>query len=61
MTCPPRSNRGRHRRRTLPTTAGARTATLKAAGDLHGEDGTQYGAVAAAWSAVNMGPTVNAG
>ncbi|MCT7354126.1 M4 family metallopeptidase [Streptomyces sp. 15-116A] len=34
--------------------AGARTATLKAAGDLYGEDGTEYKAVAAAWSAVGV-------
>ncbi|MFI9818931.1 M4 family metallopeptidase [Streptomyces sp. NPDC052013] len=35
--------------------AGARTATLKAAGDLYGEGGTEYKAVAAAWSAVGVG------
>ncbi|MFE9770715.1 M4 family metallopeptidase [Streptomyces sp. NPDC005931] len=35
--------------------AGARTATLKAAGDLYGVGGTEYAAVAAAWSAVNVG------
>jgi Zn-dependent metalloprotease len=35
--------------------AGARTATLNAARDLHGSGSTQYNAVAAAWSAVNVG------
>ncbi|MEU5519641.1 M4 family metallopeptidase [Streptomyces sp. NPDC052079] len=35
--------------------AGARTATLKAAADLYGEGGTEYAAVAAAWSAVGVG------
>jgi Zn-dependent metalloprotease len=34
--------------------AGARTATLKAATDLYGAGSTQYNAVAAAWSAVNV-------
>ena len=34
--------------------AGARTATLKAAGDLYGTTGTEYAAVAAAWAAVNV-------
>ncbi|MFI9330367.1 M4 family metallopeptidase [Kitasatospora sp. NPDC052868] len=34
------------------TYAGARTATLKAATDLYGAGGTEYAAVAAAWSAV---------
>ena len=34
--------------------AGARVATLKAAADLHGSASTQYKAVAAAWSAVNV-------
>ncbi|MFE2726549.1 M4 family metallopeptidase [Kitasatospora sp. NPDC059327] len=32
----------------------ARTATLKAAGDLYGTTSTQYAAVAAAWSGVNV-------
>lgn len=35
--------------------AGARTATLKAAGDLYGEGGPEHKAVAAAWSAVGVG------
>ncbi|MEV7995472.1 M4 family metallopeptidase [Streptomyces sp. NPDC086077] len=35
--------------------AGARTATLKAAGDLYGADSAEYAAVGAAWSAVNVG------
>ncbi|GAA3497957.1 M4 family metallopeptidase [Streptomyces prasinosporus] len=35
--------------------AGARTATLRAAGDLYGEGGAEQAAVAAAWSAVNVG------
>jgi len=34
--------------------AGARTATLKAAKDLYGAGSTEYNAVAAAWSAVNV-------
>lgn len=34
--------------------AGARTATLNAARDLYGAGSTQYNAVAAAWSAVNV-------
>ncbi|WP_155055610.1 M4 family metallopeptidase [Streptomyces blattellae] len=34
--------------------AGARTATLSAATDLYGSDSTEYRAVAAAWSAVNV-------
>ncbi|SPF04992.1 M4 family metallopeptidase [Streptomyces sp. MA5143a] len=34
--------------------AGARTATLNAARDLYGAAGTEYEAVAAAWSAVNV-------
>ena len=34
--------------------AGARVATLKAAADLYGAGSAQYGAVAAAWSAVNV-------
>lgn len=34
--------------------AGARTATLNAARDLYGADSTEYGTVAAAWSAVNV-------
>ncbi|GLX48588.1 hypothetical protein Shyhy01_15380 [Streptomyces hygroscopicus subsp. hygroscopicus] len=34
--------------------AGARTATLDAAKDLYGAGGTEYDAVAAAWSAVNV-------
>ncbi|MFK4148264.1 M4 family metallopeptidase [Streptomyces sp. NPDC004065] len=34
--------------------AGARTATLNAAKDLYGADSTEYNAVAAAWSAVNV-------
>ncbi|MFF7839643.1 M4 family metallopeptidase [Streptomyces ossamyceticus] len=34
--------------------AGARTATLNAARDLYGAAGTEYNAVAAAWSAVNV-------
>ncbi|WLW55159.1 M4 family metallopeptidase [Streptomyces sp. SX92] len=34
--------------------AGARTATLSAAKDLYGAGSTEYGAVAAAWSAVNV-------
>jgi Zn-dependent metalloprotease len=34
--------------------AGARTATLQAAADLYGSGGPEYGAVAAAWSAVNV-------
>ena len=33
---------------------GARTATLNAARDLYGAGSTQYNAVAAAWSAVNV-------
>ncbi|AKN69725.1 peptidase [Streptomyces sp. PBH53] len=33
---------------------GARTATLNAARDLYGAGSTEYGAVAAAWSAVNV-------
>ncbi|GHA08333.1 MULTISPECIES: M4 family metallopeptidase [Streptomyces] len=35
--------------------AGARTATLNAAKDLYGAGSTEYNAVAAAWSAVNVG------
>lgn len=35
--------------------AGARTATLRAAEDLYGADSTEYAAVGAAWSAVNVG------
>ncbi|WP_031477092.1 M4 family metallopeptidase [Streptomyces bicolor] len=35
--------------------AGARTATLNAARDLYGAGSAEYGAVAAAWSAVNVG------
>ncbi len=35
--------------------AGARTATLNAAGALYGASSTQYAAVAAAWSAVSVG------
>ncbi|MFI8945413.1 M4 family metallopeptidase [Streptomyces sp. NPDC053750] len=35
--------------------AGARTATLSAAQDLYGADSTEYAAVGAAWSAVNVG------
>ncbi|MFD4256196.1 M4 family metallopeptidase [Streptomyces sp. NPDC058534] len=35
--------------------AGARTATLSAAGDLYGDDSAEYAAVGAAWSAVNVG------
>ncbi|MFE2262901.1 M4 family metallopeptidase [Streptomyces griseosporeus] len=35
--------------------AGARTATLNAAKDLYGTGSTEYNAVAAAWSAVNVG------
>ncbi|MEU9641408.1 M4 family metallopeptidase [Streptomyces sp. NPDC048188] len=35
--------------------AGARTATLEAAGDLYGTDSAEYAAVGAAWSAVNVG------
>ncbi|WP_216589594.1 M4 family metallopeptidase [Streptomyces brasiliscabiei] len=35
--------------------AGARTATLNAARDLYGAGSTEYGAVAAAWSAVSVG------
>lgn len=34
--------------------AAARTATLQAASDLYGANSTQYNAVAAAWSAVNV-------
>ncbi|WP_416969444.1 M4 family metallopeptidase [Streptomyces sp. 4F14] len=34
--------------------AGARTATLNAARDLYGTGSTEYGTVAAAWSAVNV-------
>ncbi|MFD4968654.1 M4 family metallopeptidase [Streptomyces sp. NPDC058424] len=34
--------------------AGARTATLNAAKDLYGASGTEYNAVAAAWSATNV-------
>ncbi|MFJ7159170.1 M4 family metallopeptidase [Streptomyces sp. NPDC101118] len=34
--------------------AGARVATLKAAGDLYGSGSTEYAAVAAAWTAVNV-------
>jgi len=34
--------------------AGARVASLKAATDLFGAGSTQYNAVAAAWSAVNV-------
>lgn len=36
------------------TYSGARTATLNAARDLYGAGSTQYNAVAAAWSAVNV-------
>ncbi len=36
------------------TYAGARTATLDAAGDLFGQASTQYAAVGAAWSAVSV-------
>ncbi|PPS81828.1 M4 family metallopeptidase [Streptomyces sp. MH60] len=35
--------------------AGARAATLRAAGDLYGADGAEYAAVGAAWSAVGVG------
>jgi zinc metalloprotease ZmpA len=35
--------------------AGARTATLEAAGDLYGDGSAEQGAVAAAWSAVSVG------
>ncbi|OWA08697.1 peptidase M4 family protein [Streptomyces sp. CS159] len=35
--------------------AGARAATLGAAGDLYGTDSAEYAAVGAAWSAVNVG------
>ncbi|TDT41156.1 griselysin [Streptomyces sp. BK208] len=35
--------------------AGARTATLEAAGDLYGTDSAEYAAVGAAWSAVDVG------
>ncbi|MFJ3206632.1 M4 family metallopeptidase [Streptomyces flaveolus] len=35
--------------------AGARAATLSAAGDLYGAGSTEYAAVGAAWSAVNVG------
>lgn len=35
--------------------AGARAATLSAAKDLYGAGSSEYGAVAAAWSAVNVG------
>ncbi|MET7294317.1 M4 family metallopeptidase [Streptomyces griseoloalbus] len=35
--------------------AAARTATLNAAGDLYGEGSAEHAAVAAAWSAVNVG------
>ncbi len=35
--------------------AGARAATLRAAGDLYGTDSAEYAAVGAAWSAVNVG------
>ncbi|MFF9803227.1 M4 family metallopeptidase, partial [Streptomyces rochei] len=35
--------------------AGARTATLSAAKDLYGAGSAEYGAVAAAWSAVGVG------
>lgn len=35
--------------------AGARTATLSAAGDLYGTDSAEYAAVGAAWSAVSVG------
>ncbi|OMI89707.1 peptidase M4 family protein [Streptomyces sp. M1013] len=35
--------------------AGARAATLSAAGDLYGTDSAEYAAVGAAWSAVNVG------
>ncbi|MET7574263.1 M4 family metallopeptidase [Streptomyces sp. NPDC005492] len=35
--------------------AGARTATLSAAKDLYGAGSSEYGAVAAAWSAVDVG------
>ncbi|MGW3863038.1 M4 family metallopeptidase [Streptomyces sp. NPDC005047] len=35
--------------------AGARTATLSAAGDLYGTDSAEYAAVDAAWSAVSVG------
>ena len=35
--------------------AAARQATLKAATDLYGADSTEYAAVGAAWSAVNVG------
>jgi len=36
------------------TYKGARTATLNAARDIHGSGSTEYAAVAAAWSAVNV-------
>jgi Zn-dependent metalloprotease len=32
----------------------ARSATLKAAGDLYGTSGAEYKAVGAAWAAVNV-------
>ncbi|MGW5783111.1 M4 family metallopeptidase [Streptomyces sp. NPDC003757] len=35
--------------------AGARTATLEAAGDLYGTGSAEYAAVGSAWSAVNVG------
>ncbi|MCQ4204874.1 M4 family metallopeptidase [Streptomyces coelicoflavus] len=35
--------------------AGARAATLSAAGDLYGTDSAEYAAVGSAWSAVNVG------
>ncbi|MEW2446415.1 M4 family metallopeptidase [Streptomyces parvulus] len=35
--------------------AGARTATLRASGDLYGTDSAEYAAVGAAWSAVGVG------
>jgi Zn-dependent metalloprotease len=35
--------------------AGARTATLNAAKDLYGVGSSEYAAVGAAWSAVNVG------
>ncbi|WP_328560318.1 M4 family metallopeptidase [Streptomyces coelicoflavus] len=35
--------------------AGARAATLSAAGDLYGTDSAEYAAVGAAWGAVNVG------
>ncbi len=68
-TRPQRLHRHRHRTRqgrpdwykalteyftSTTTYAGARTGTLSAAAALYGSGSTEYNAVAAAWSAVNV-------